>query len=142
MGVLYLENKNVNYAFTSHRLELLNLLCTQAAVTIDKVRLYRVMELAKKAAEEATEEKSSFLANMSHEIRTPFNALLSCSIFLLDTPLSEQQKEYVETIRNSAVLTLKIIDGILDFSKMEHGGVDLQKSLSRFVTASKVRFNL
>ncbi|KAF3915349.1 hypothetical protein AA313_de0205580 [Arthrobotrys entomopaga] len=128
MGVLYLENKHVNHAFTSQRLELLNLLCTQAAVTIDKARLYRAMELAKKAAEEATEEKSSFLANMSHEIRTPFNALLSCSIFLLDTPLTDQQREYVETIRNSAVLTLKIIDGILDFSKMEHGPVDLQKS--------------
>ncbi|KAK6358250.1 His Kinase A domain containing protein [Orbilia blumenaviensis] len=128
MGVLYLENKHVNHAFTSQRLELLNLLCTQAAVTIDKARLYRAMELAKKAAEEATEEKSSFLANMSHEIRTPFNALLSYAIFLLDTPLTDQQREYVETIRNSAVLTLKIIDGILDFSKMEHGPVDLQKS--------------
>ncbi|KAK6501522.1 His Kinase A domain containing protein [Arthrobotrys musiformis] len=128
MGVLYLENKHVNHAFTSQRLELLNLLCTQAAVTIDKARLYRAMELAKKAAEEATEEKSSFLANMSHEIRTPFNALLSYAIFLLDTSLTDQQREYVETIRNSAILTLKIIDGILDFSKMEHGPVDLQKS--------------
>ncbi|KAK6348190.1 His Kinase A domain containing protein [Orbilia javanica] len=128
MGVLYLENKHVNHAFTSQRLELLNLLCTQAAVTIDKARLYRAMELAKAAAEEATEEKSAFLANMSHEIRTPFNALLSYAIFLLDTPLTDQQREYVETIRNSAVLTLKIIDGILDFSKMEHGPVDLQRS--------------
>lgn len=70
MGVLYLENKLVNHAFTRQRQELLNLLCTQAAVTIDKARLYRQMELAKKAAEEATAEKSSFLANMSHEIRT------------------------------------------------------------------------
>lgn len=69
MGVLYLENKLVNHAFTRQRQELLNLLCTQAAVTIDKARLYRQMELAKKAAEEATAEKSSFLANMSHEIR-------------------------------------------------------------------------
>ncbi|CUS15016.1 unnamed protein product [Tuber aestivum] len=144
MGVLYLENKLVNHAFTRQRQELLNVLCTQAAVTIDKARLYRQMELAKKAAEEATAEKSSFLANMSHEIRrftkdpafervliavgTPFNALLSCSIFLLDTTLSEQQREYVETIRNSAVLTLQIIDGILDFSKIEHGAIDLQVS--------------
>ena len=69
MGVLYLENKLVNHAFTSQRQELLNLLCTQAAVTIDKARLYRQMELAKRAAEEATAEKSTFLANMSHEIR-------------------------------------------------------------------------
>lgn len=69
MGVLYLENKLVNHAFTRQRQELLNLLCTQAAVTIDKARLYRQMELAKRAAEEATAEKSTFLANMSHEIR-------------------------------------------------------------------------
>ncbi|KAF8445245.1 hypothetical protein BDZ91DRAFT_753889 [Kalaharituber pfeilii] len=128
MGVLYLENKLVNHAFTRQRQELLNLLCTQAAVTIDKARLYRQMELAKRAAEEATAEKSTFLANMSHEIRTPFNALLSCSIFLLDTELSQQQREYVETIKNSAVLTLQIIDGILDFSKIEHGVIELQIS--------------
>lgn len=68
MGVLYLENTLVNHAFTRQRQELLNLLCTQAAVTIDKARLYRQMELAKRAAEEATAEKSTFLANMSHEI--------------------------------------------------------------------------
>lgn len=79
LGVLYLENKLVNHAFTRQRLELLNLLCTQAAVTIEKARLYRQMELAKKAAEEMTVEKSTFLANMSHEIRTPFNSLLSVS---------------------------------------------------------------
>jgi osomolarity two-component system sensor histidine kinase CHK1 len=65
MGVLYLENKVLGSAFTRQRQELLNLLCTQAAVTIDKARLYRQMELAKKAAEEATEEKSTFLANVS-----------------------------------------------------------------------------
>lgn len=46
----------------------------------------------------------------------------------MDTPLSEHQREYVETIRNSAVLTLQIIDGILDFSKIEHGAIDLQVS--------------
>lgn len=128
VGVLYLENKLVNHAFTRQRQELLNMLCTQAAVTIDKARLYRQMELAKKAAEEATEEKSTFLANMSHEIRSPFNALLSCSIFLLDTTLTPQQLEYVEIIRSSAQLTLQIIDGILDFSKLDSKIEDLQKS--------------
>jgi osomolarity two-component system sensor histidine kinase CHK1 len=126
MGILYLENKLINHVFTRQRQELLNLLCTQAAVTIDKARLYRQMELAKKEAEEASKEKSTFLANMSHEIRTPFNALLSCSIFLMDTALTEQQREYVETIRSSSMLTLSIIDGILDFSKAS--ALDLQKT--------------
>ncbi|KAM9907460.1 hypothetical protein OXX79_000945 [Metschnikowia pulcherrima] len=84
------------------------------------------MELAKKAAEEATDEKASFLANMSHEIRTPFNSLFACSIFLLDTPLSSIQREYVETIKDSALVTLNIIDGILAFTKIEHGSFVLE----------------
>jgi osomolarity two-component system, sensor histidine kinase CHK1 len=126
VGVLYLENRLSNNAFTQQRQELLNLLCTQAATTIEKARLYRSMEVARKAAELATVEKASFLANMSHEIRTPFNALLSCSIFLLDTSLTDIQRGYVETIRSSAMLTLQIIDGILDFSKLEHSNITLQ----------------
>lgn len=127
-GALYLEHKSKFAAFTLARVELIGLLCTQAAVSIEKARLYEQMDLAKKAAEEATAEKASFLANMSHEIRTPFNALLSCSIFLSDTELSEVQREYVETIRNSAVLTLNIIDAILAFSKIEHGSITLDNS--------------
>ncbi|ODQ54815.1 hypothetical protein SAICODRAFT_6009 [Saitoella complicata NRRL Y-17804] len=127
MGVLYLENRHASNAFTSQRLEVLNLLCTQAAVTIEKARLYRSMELAKKAAEEATVQKSVFLANMSHEIRTPFNAVIGASIFLLDSPLSTTQRDYVETIHNSATLTLNIIDGILDWSKIEQGKIELER---------------
>jgi osomolarity two-component system sensor histidine kinase CHK1 len=66
---------------------------------------------------------------MPHEIRTPFNAWLLCSIFQMDTALTDQQKEYVGTIRNMAVLTLQIIDCILDISKIEYGAINLQKSL-------------
>lgn len=128
IGALYLEHQSLPKVFSLPRIELISLLCTQAAVSIDKARLYYQMDLAKKTAEEATAEKASFLANMSHEIRTPFNALLSCSIFLLDTELSEVQREYVETIRSSAVLTLNIIDAILAFSKIEHGSITLDNS--------------
>lgn len=128
IGALYLEHQSLSNVFSLAKIELLALLCTQAAVSIEKARLYAQMDLAKKAAEEATAEKASFLANMSHEIRTPFNALLSCSIFLLDTDLNEVQREYVETIRSSAVLTLNIIDAILAFSKIEHGSITLDNS--------------
>jgi osomolarity two-component system sensor histidine kinase CHK1 len=128
IGALYLEHQSLPTVFSLPRIELIGLLCTQAAVSIDKARLYYQMDLAKKTAEEATAEKASFLANMSHEIRTPFNALLSCSIFLLDTDLSEMQREYVETIRSSAVVTLNIIDAILAFSKIEHGSITLDNS--------------
>lgn len=128
IGALYLEHQSLPTVFSLPRIELIGLLCTQAAVSIEKARLYYQMDLAKKTAEEATAEKASFLANMSHEIRTPFNALLSCSIFLLDTELSEMQREYVETIRSSAVVTLNIIDAILAFSKIEHGSITLDNS--------------
>lgn len=128
VGALYIEKEPQEAFFSPANVEMGMLLCTQAAVSIEKARLYSQMDLAKKAAEEATAEKASFLANMSHEIRTPFNALLSCSIFLLDTELSEMQREYVETIRSSAMLTLNIIDAILAFSKIEHGSITLDNT--------------
>ncbi|KAG5360427.1 Histidine protein kinase 1 [Yarrowia sp. B02] len=128
VGILYLEHQHNFRVFSLQRIELISLLCTQAAVSMEKARLYHQMDLAKKAAEEATAEKASFLANMSHEIRTPFNALLSCSIFLMDTNLTVVQREYVDTIRSSAMLTLNIIDAILAFSKIEHGSIDLENS--------------
>lgn len=131
-GALYLESqrrKSVTSTtksfFNSKKRDLINLLCCQATVSLTKIDLYSHMENAKRIAEDATAEKASFLANMSHEIRTPFNSLLSCSIFLLDTELDKTQREYVETIRNSSMVTLNIIDGILAFSKIEHGSFTL-----------------
>ncbi len=126
VGVLYLENTHLSHVFSSRINCIIDLFCTQAAMSIDKSRLYYQMGLAKKAAEEATVEKANFLANMSHEIRTPFNALLSCSLFLLETNLSDIQKEYVETIRASSKLTLSIIDDILTFSKFEKGTIEIE----------------
>lgn len=135
-GALYLEIQNDPQKHVAqfsglpfvraNKRDLLDLLCVQAAVSLEKARLYTQMEVAKIAAEDATAEKASFLANMSHEIRTPFNSLLLCSIFLLDTDLSVTQKEYVETIKSSAMVTLNIIDGILAFSKIEHGSFTLE----------------
>lgn len=128
-GALYLECRARLHVrtpfFDESKRDLLDLLCTQAAVLLSKSRLYRQLALAKKAAEDATAEKASFLANMSHEIRTPFNSLLLCAIFLLDTELSDTQREYVDTIRSLSMVTLNIIDGILAFSKIEHGSFTL-----------------
>ncbi|CAK9435683.1 uncharacterized protein LODBEIA_P04100 [Lodderomyces beijingensis] len=131
-GALYLENDNrkdkKKAVFDGRKRDLLNLFCSQASVAMGKAKLISQMELAKMAAEEATAEKASFLANMSHEIRTPFNSLLSCSIFLLDTSLNSTQREYVEAIKSSAMVTLNIIDGILAFSKIEHGSFTLDSA--------------
>lgn len=135
LGALYLERNDeqgdifqADTPFDSGKIEFLELLCAHVAVSLSKALVYEELEKAKSAAEDATAEKASFLANMSHEIRTPFNSLFACSLFLLDTELTPLQQEYVETIKNSSLVTLNIIDGILAFSKIEHGSFVLNSA--------------
>ena len=97
-----------------------------ASMALRNAKMLTSLENARESAEASARVKSEFLAHASHEIRGPMSAIIGGARILKDTPLKEEQRDYVETIANCSDILLALINDILDFSKIEAGKIQYE----------------
>jgi signal transduction histidine kinase len=128
VGVLAADNRNSRRPLSSHTVDLLHTFASQAAVAVENARLFQDIQDKGRELELASKHKSQFLANMSHELRTPLNAVLGYTELILDGifgEVPEPIRDSLERARNNGHHLLRLINDVLDLSKIEAGQLTL-----------------